>query len=485
MSEPLGRSDDELMAGVKRLIEIAQQFERDETTLTRLGERIQTHLGVDVTSAPVLTEVVAPHRLVDLDIAMDELGRDGELLGVRGQNREHEGIESMLANRWAGYDVGAVDFALAASGPKQRRRIVAFGIRLLRFEDRPLAVLQRTADRQHGREQAAMQVLAGESEVAERFVATVRRLMHERSVLRGQVLTLTPGGEYQAEGESVFVEREAIPEDEVVMPAGVLDSVRRHVLGIAEHREVLLAAGRHLKRGVLLYGPPGTGKTLTVRHLIGAAEGTTVVLLTGPAIRFINDATDLARGLQPAMVVLEDIDLVAMDRGHFGPQPLLFAVLDALDGLDGDADVTFLMTTNRVDVLERALAQRPGRVDLAVEVPRPGAEERVRLFALSARGLPIGAEAVRAAAERADGTTASFAKELFRRTVLTAAVAGRAVTDDDLGAALDAMLAADAELTRSLLGMGGAEGAEESDGGEGFAVVAGRPRGRWTAYNPR
>ena len=36
-----------------------------------------------------------------------------------------------------------------------------------------------------------------------------------------------------------------------------------------------------------------------------------------------------------------------------------------MDGLDAGADVTFLLTTNRADLLEPALAARPGRVDLA------------------------------------------------------------------------------------------------------------------------
>lgn len=41
----------------------------------------------------------------------------------------------------------------------------------------------------------------------------------------------------------------------------------------------------------------------------------------------------MARALQPSIVVLEDCDLIAEDRsfGH-GPQPLLFEVLDAMDG---------------------------------------------------------------------------------------------------------------------------------------------------------
>ena len=36
--------------------------------------------------------------------------------------------------------------------------------------------------------------------------------------------------------------------------------------------------------------------------------------------------------------------------------------------------------SRRLQTLERALATRPGRVDLAVEIPLPGPEARIRLF---------------------------------------------------------------------------------------------------------
>lgn len=44
----------------------------------------------------------------------------------------------------------------------------------------------------------------------------------------------------------------------------------------------------------------------------------------------------MAGALQPSIAVLEDCGLIAEDRsfGH-GPQPLLFEVLDAMDGLYG------------------------------------------------------------------------------------------------------------------------------------------------------
>jgi ATP-dependent 26S proteasome regulatory subunit len=229
---------------------------------------------------------------------------------------------------------------------------------------------------------------------------------------------------------------------------------------------------------VLLFGPPGTGKTHTVKYLMSVSPGTTVIVLSGHALRLIQVAAQTARALEPAVVVLEDCDLIAEDRSYSpGPQPLLFEVLDALDGLADDADVAFVLTTNRVDLLEPALAQRPGRVDLAVEIPLPDEASRRRLNRLYARDLPFTPSALDAAAERSEGTTASFAKELMRRAVLTAADAGHPPGDADLATALDELLGDTETLTRSLLGSG-SDGVTGDDG-DGGGV------GRRDPYGPR
>ncbi|GHH70317.1 AAA family ATPase [Promicromonospora soli] len=171
------------------------------------------------------------------------------------------------------------------------------------------------------------------------------------------------------------------------------------------------------------------------------------------ATRQVGLAAEAARAMQPAMIVLEDCDLIAEDRSfHDGPQPLLFEVLDAMDGLGPDADVAFVLTTNRADLLERALAQRPGRVDLAVEIPLPDAGARRRLFELYRGHLPLGGPALDDAAARTEGVTASFVKEVIRRAVLLAAEAGRETGDDDLRAAVEEMTADGERITRSLLG---------------------------------
>jgi hypothetical protein len=403
---------------------------------------------------------VPVYLFADLDLALAELQdrSDGpQLIGIGGgDQRRHNSLSEILnsAGRYGQFPLGPVDYTSTAIGPGGVREVVSFGLRLFTLDGAPVAVLQRAAEPRFGNIAARMEVVTPAPGVAATVIATVRTLMRERSVLRGQVLSLGGSDFEPGVGGITFHRRPGLTSDDLVLPAGVLDRVRRHVAGVAHHRDRLRAHGQHLKRGLLLHGPPGTGKTHTVRYLLGALPELTVVLLAGPSIQFVSEAAQLARAMQPALVVLEDCDLVAESRDHHrgGDQPLLFAVLEALDGLSDDADVAFLLTTNRIDVLEPALAQRPGRVDLAVEVPLPDTEARHRLIRLYARDLPFAPAALDTAARRSAGTTASFAKELVRRAVLIAAEAGRDTTDDDLTQALDEMLSEAQTVTRSLLG---------------------------------
>jgi SpoVK/Ycf46/Vps4 family AAA+-type ATPase len=247
---------------------------------------------------------------------------------------------------------------------------------------------------------------------------------------------------------------------EVVLPEAVLARVERHALEVAAHREALLAAGQHLKRGLLLYGPPGTGKTHTTRYLIGQLSGYTRFVLTGRALHAIGSVSELARDLEPAAMVIEDVDLVAEDRG-FGPgsSPVLFELLDAMDGAAADADVLFVLTTNRADLLEPALAARPGRVDVAIDIDLPDADARRRLLELYGRSVSLRLSEAETdeIVERTDGVTASFIKELLRRAVLESLhddPAAATVTAAHTSRALDDLLDSGQQLTRSLLGVG-------------------------------
>jgi hypothetical protein len=294
--------------------------------------------------------------------------------------------------------------------------------------------------------------------LAQRLLAELDQLRAELNVYRGHLLdvSLDPMGRVHL----TFAGPPGIGRDDVVLPAAVLERAERHALGVAGYREALLAAGQHLKRGLLLYGPPGTGKTHTTRYLLGQMTGYTRLVLTGRSLVAVGAVTDLARALLPAVVVLEDVDLVAEERSH-GPasSPVLFDLLDAMDGAAPDADLLFLLTTNRADLLEPALAARPGRVDVAVEIALPDAPARERLLRLYGQNVPLTLtdEDVNLAVERTDGTTASFLKEVIRRSVLESLHDNptlTAVTGAQLARALDDLLDAAQAVTRTLLGVG-------------------------------
>ena len=451
-----------LVTSIRRFLDEVVHAERAERAGggPSIAEVVAEHLGTDVTRVPVVREEVPEHQFVDLDTALGVLAAEGggeRVIGIGGgDQRAHHGFGDFLEGRYGVFGVAAVDRVNVATGPDTSRRAVSFGVRMFRYRGVPVAVLQRSAQR-HSGHPSGFEVACADEDLVPDLIEHVRRLMVERSVLRGQVLSFSgsPFDHHSSSGIT-FLPRPAVAAEDVVLPAGSLERIVRHVVGVGAQRDRLVASGQHLKRGVLLYGPPGTGKTLTVRHLVGRTPGTTVVLLSGQALGHVTTAAHLARAMQPALVVLEDCDLVAEDRGsHPGERPLLFELLDAMDGLDGDADVAFLLTTNRADLLERALAQRPGRVDLAVEVPLPDESARRDLFRLYARGLPVSAAALDAAAARTEGVTASFARELLRRAVLLAATGGHDVSDADLGAALDELLSDAEALTRSLLGSAG------------------------------
>ena len=418
------------------------------------------HLGAEPESLPVVTEAFPGHRLADTCLILDEfMSADpgSRIVGISGQQRHHLDFSDLVAGHGMNAGrVGEPNYETVATGPDVERRFVSSGVYLFRHAGSPLALLLRQANPQYGRNSATLEVLGGNADSVDGFLKHLRNGLRENSIFRGHVISFTSNDYSSSAAGVTFHRRTQVTKAEVILPEGVVDRIESQVLGIGEHRERLLAHGAHLKRGVLLYGPPGTGKTHTVRYLVSRAIDYTVILLSGNTLAYIGEATKMARALQPAIVVLEDCDLIAEDRSFGnGPQPLLFEVLDALDGLESDADVAFVLTTNRVELLEEALVQRPGRVDLAMEIPRPDAAARRALLELYGQRLNPAGETVATVADMIEGTTASFAKELTRRAVLLAATEGRSPADADLLKVAEELMSDAAALTRSLLGGSG------------------------------
>jgi hypothetical protein len=301
----------------------------------------------------------------------------------------------------------------------------------------------------------------GSEAFAAKCFAPLEEALNHCRAYRGKVLSLEKQEHYSGRVGGIQVHRlKPVDASQVILPAPTRALLDRCVLDFMKARGSLRSLGFQTKRGVLLYGPPGTGKTHTIRYLAGNLRGTTTLLITAEQVGLLPHYMSLARLLQPSMVVIEDVDLIARSRDRMRSacdESLLNSLLNEMDGLKENSDILFILTTNRPQDLEAALANRPGRIDQAIEVPVPDAPSRDKLVRLYSNGLKITDALVVEAVQRTDGVSAAFIKELMRRTA-QAAIArdgAKKVTERsaaDLAEALDDMLFSGGRLNATLLG---------------------------------
>jgi hypothetical protein len=442
--------------------------ERLTTDRSEIVSMITEHVGCTLADMPNISTRFEHWEHVNLHLGVARYlalhSPDAEWFGISGAMHGHSDLLDMLvmAERRGLYQRGPVEYVTAATGPDSAQDIIQIGVvRTYSADGVPVVLGMRGPVEHTPQPRCQLRVLAADPATATDVRAEVERLVREVDIYRDQVLTFDVS-EYRGNELVSFLPRPELTAHHVVLPEGVLETIERHVVRNAARGELLRRHGQHLKRGVLLYGPPGTGKTHTVRYLLSRLTGATVVLLAGRALsRLLPLAVSVARRLQPAVLVLEDIDLVAEDRSHMpgASAPVLFDLLNRIDGVESDADVTFVLTTNRVEAVEKALSQRPGRVDLAVEIPKPDAEGRERLLRLYAESTDLDLPDAGGLVADTDGVTASFMRELVRRAVSTQLDhvdgADRVPLDEQaLRVALDELLDQSNRLTRSILGGG-------------------------------
>ena len=186
-------------------------------------------------------------------------------------------------------------------------------------------------------------------------------------------------------------------------------------------------------------------------------KGHTTLLITAEQVGLLGEYMALARLLQPTIVVIEDVDLIARERARMR-RPVRGGPAEQAAQRNGRAEARLgyplLLTTNRPEPLEAALASRPGRVDQAIEFPLPDEAGRTKFVRLYARGVEVPEDVLRATVLRTEGVSASFIKELMRRSAqfhLERDGSG-SLGLEDVEAALDELLFSGGTLNRKLLG---------------------------------
>jgi hypothetical protein len=415
-----------------------------------------------------------PFRVrADLQRAIDRLfAADVTIRHFGGVRKDHavDGLNfaALLVDGYSPAAAVPPEYEEVDIGEDQPVRCLKNGLWLLEGRGARFAVLLSPAGRPYG-ETTGLQfqvATANDPEgtrLAQEFFRHLEESIQEAASYRGKVLSLEQA-EHSYSGEScgIRVHRlRAVERGQIILPAATLELLERNVLQFVRQRQRLAAFGLPTKKGLLFYGPPGTGKTLTIQYLAGALPGHTTLLISAEQVGLLGEYLTLARLLQPSLVVIEDADLIARERAQMGSpceEVLLNKLLNEMDGLREEADVLFVLTTNRPEALEAALASRPGRIDQAIEFPLPDADCREKLVRLYARGVALTDEVVRAVVRRTGQVSAAFIKELMRR-----AVQFRLERDGsgplewrDVESALEEMLFRGGSLNLKLLGAEGA-----------------------------
>jgi hypothetical protein len=435
-----------------------------------LLERIGDHLGSDPNTLAIVAEEFDnfehPNVQMALDAVLNAPNREHELIGVSSDHKYYMSLGlSDLLSRTGAYgrlalSEGPVDYVNFHLADDQTLACVQFGVYLVREGGAHLILfVAGPVDNGRPNQKVRVEAMGTNADDAKAILAELKEAASRLNVYRGQVISLSPGDFGMGPQTLVaFHNLPSIRREDVILPEGLLEQIERQTIIFAKHADRLKSAKRSLKRGILLYGPPGTGKTLTVMYLTGQMPGRTVLLTAGLGMGLLRPVMQMARILAPTMVVIEDVDLIAEERGNPWGRAgtLLFELLNELDGLRDDCDVIFVMTTNRPEVLEPALADRPGRVDLAVELPLPDEEGRRKLLELYAQGLTLQDVDFAPTIERTSSASPAFIKELLRKAALIAADRNvdLVVTQADIDQAVDE-LTNGKNLTKRILGFQG------------------------------
>ncbi|HJT34284.1 MAG TPA: ATP-binding protein [Pirellulales bacterium] len=224
---------------------------------------------------------------------------------------------------------------------------------------------------------------------------------------------------------------------DVALEPGMRQAVEQNTVEILRRRDTFRRHGVPLKRGILLSGPPGTGKTLLAKVLAGLGLATFIYATANDmaVLNWARDVFELARKLAPTILLLEDLDLYAVER-TYSKNGVLGEMLTQLDGFENNDGLIFIGTTNDLEAIDPALRERPSRFDVVLRLGLPTCEARRKILA---RNLPVGSASdglLDQAAADTDGLSGAQVREVAYLALQKAVL--RDESESDAPLALDA-----------------------------------------------
>ncbi len=182
-------------------------------------------------------------------------------------------------------------------------------------------------------------------------------------------------------------------DDDIGGYTGVKQQLNQEILELLQRKDILESPEQIksieelIPKGIILHGPPGTGKTFFAKA-IATSLNAAIFIVSGPELKskWVGESEENLRRVffqahqsAPSIIVFDELDSFASSRGNYTgsgvEHSMVNQLLTEMDGFRTDELVFVIGTTNFMESLDSALL-RPGRFELAIEIPYP--EERDR-----------------------------------------------------------------------------------------------------------
>jgi len=271
-----------------------------------------------------------------------------------------------------------------------------------------------------------IEIAASNGDDANTTIASILELASAESIFKNKTISVSfepevrdeyGGVETRERIDPIFISQPKVTDSDIIIDDDTQSVIGRTIIDFHERRTQLAALKIPARRGVLFYGPPGTGKTYMSRYISDRLHNTTTIVSSGQSLLHIRSVCNLARMLQPSIIVLEDVDLVYSSREINFNNTALGELMNELDGFNPTDEIIFILTTNSIDRVEAAIKERPGRISQCIYFGPPTADLRKRYLSTLINSYSIESLQLDEVVEKTAGTTQAFLKEMVFRAV--------------------------------------------------------------------
>ncbi|GAW83455.1 AAA family ATPase [Plasmodium gonderi] len=158
--------------------------------------------------------------------------------------------------------------------------------------------------------------------------------------------------------------------------------------------------GINKSMGILLYGPPGCGKTMLAKAISNEMKAN-FIAIKGPEIlnKYVGESEKKVREIfsyastyKPCLIFFDEIDSICINRANnkaaLASDRIVNQLLTEMDGLSQRESIYIIATTNRPDIIDKALL-RSGRFDQLIYISLPKYQGRIDILKKLSKNMPI------------------------------------------------------------------------------------------------